>query len=146
MHVVSCNASWCKNFCLLEADSRKHKTSAAQQTQTELLSLTALGKALDNEAWGESFTQARGEYGFTENQYFLTSYSESKAKWTDHRMTTAEATSWLRDILCGQVGRGRADKLTRDFMGCKVIDLFSGRASGIGTPCIQRPQGFNDLQ
>ena len=104
MHVVSCNASWCKKFCLLEAGSRKHKTSAAQHMQPELLPLTALGKGLDNEAWGESFMQARGEHGLTAKQYFLTSYSESKAKWTDHRMTMAEATPWLRNILCGQVG------------------------------------------
>ena len=44
--------------------------------------------------------------------HFLNSWSESSHDWVNSRMSTAEATGWLRELLEPHVGEGRASKLT----------------------------------
>ncbi|CAK9109957.1 unnamed protein product, partial [Durusdinium trenchii] len=96
---------------LIEAETSKRKTSTTKQMQTELLPFTALGRAFNIKAWAEPWMAARESEGLN-GPPFLPSWSETAGVWTEHRMTSAEASSWLRELLAPTSGFDRAAKLT----------------------------------
>ena len=111
MYVCSTAVSNYKGVWLIEAETSKHKTSTTKQMQTELLPFTALGRAFNIKAWAEPWMAARESEGLN-GPPFLPSWSETAGVWTEHRMTSAEASSWLRELLAPTSGFDRAAKLT----------------------------------
>ena len=97
MYVCSTAVSNYKGVWLIEAETSKHKTSTTKQMQTELLPFTALGRAFNIKAWAEPWMAARESEGLN-GPPFLPSWSETAGVWTEHRMTSAEASSWLREL------------------------------------------------
>ena len=112
MYVVSIELSTAGPITLLEALTSKHKSSRGKEQQMELLPFTALGHVTCEESWGSSWIQSRKDANADMWNYFLNSWSESSQDWVDSRMSTAEATGWLRELLEPYVGGDRAAKLT----------------------------------
>ena len=96
MFVVSLDLSTAGSIVLLEALTSKHKSSRGKEQQMELLPFTALGKVTDEGNWGQSWMDARQRCDASGWNNFLNSWSESAHCWVDSRMSTAEATGWLR--------------------------------------------------
>ena len=112
MYVVALEASMAGDVSLLEALTSKHKSSRGKEQQMELLPFTALGRITIDDCWGHSWVEARQESQAESWNHFLNSWSESAHCWVDSRMSTAEATGWLRELLEPHVGPERAVKLT----------------------------------
>lgn len=112
MRVEKIEVSSFKGIFLIDAVTRKHKTSSTKQLKTELLPYTALGRAFQMNPWVEPWMTARASMGLDHCDPFLPSWSESAQKWADQPMTSAEASSWLRELLAPTSGVARAATLT----------------------------------
>jgi hypothetical protein len=112
MYVVALDLSTAGPITLLEALTTKHKSSRGKEQQMELLPFTALGHVIREESWGAEWMQSRQDSDVSTWDHFLQSWSESTHDWVNSRMSTAEATGWLRELLEPSVGSGRASKLT----------------------------------
>ena len=112
MYVVALESSSAGDIFLLEALTSKHKSSRGKEQQMELLPFTALGKITVDECWGQGWMDARQESHANTWNEFLCSWSESAHLWVESRMSTAEATGWLRELLEPLAGPERARKLT----------------------------------
>ena len=112
VYVVSMELSSAGCLVLLEALTARHKSSRGKEEQMELLPFTALGYVTRDNAWGYGWIQAREVSGADSWTEFLHSWSESKHDWTTSKMSTAEATSWLRKLLEEHSGSERAMTLT----------------------------------
>jgi len=113
MYVVALDSSKAGDIFLLEALTSKHKSSRGKEQQMELLPFTALGKITVDDCWGQCWMDARNESHADTWNEFLCSWSESAHLWVESRMSTAEATGWLRELLEPHAGPDRASKLTR---------------------------------
>jgi len=112
MYVISIEISTARPVTLLEAMTSKHKSSRGKEQQMELLPFTALGHVTAEESWGDSWMKSRDAADVGSWNYFLNSWSESEQTWIESRMSTAEATGWLRELLEPRVGSDRASSLT----------------------------------
>ena len=112
MYVISMEISTAGPVTLLEAMTSKHKSSRGKEQQMELLPFTALGHVTAEDSWGDSWMKSRYAADVGSWNYFLNSWSESDHTWIDSRMSTAEATGWLRELLEPHVGGDRASSLT----------------------------------
>ena len=119
-HGVKLQGVW-----LIEAETSKHKTSTTKQMQTELLPFTALGRAFNIKAWAEPWMAARESEGLKAGPPFLPSWSETAGLWTERKMTSAEASSWLRELLAPTSGFERAAKLTIHGLKATLISWAS---------------------
>ena len=73
---------------------------------------TALGKLTLDCFWGSSWLDARSGCNAQHWTHFLNSWSDSAHSWVDSRMSSAEATGWLREFLEPSSGADRANRLT----------------------------------
>ena len=141
MYVVSMDMSTAGDLVLLEALTARHKSSRGKEQQMELLPFTALGFATRDNAWGKDWVEARSEAGADEWTEFLHSWSESKHGWADSKMSTAEATSWLRELMEPHAGIERA--LTLTVHGLKATLLSWAAKSTLFTPDEQLALGHH---
>ena len=132
MHVVSMELSKADHLCLLEAATSKHKSSRTKEQQRELLPFTALGQTLADENWADSWLSAREDSCSVEWCHFLCSWSDHRGEWADTKMSTAEATFWLRELLEPSVGPDRSAVLT--VHGLKATMLSWAAKSMLFTP------------
>ena len=112
MYVVSLDLSRAGHLMLLEAATSKHKSSRSKEQQRELLPFTALGQTLDEDSWAEAWLLAREQAGCLGWNHFLCSWSEQRNTWVDARMSTAEASCWLREFREPTEGVERSSVLT----------------------------------
>ena len=141
MHVVAMEITREQHLVLIEAMTAKHKSSRTKEQQRELLPFTALGKITDDSSWAEFWVEARAR-AFSENwPYFLCSWSDHKHDWAFSRMSTAEATCWLRELLEPHVGSDRASSLT--IHGMKATLLSWAAKSMMFTPDEQLALGHH---
>ena len=96
----------------MEASTERHKSSPLKEQQMELLPFTALGQATHEEPWVKPWSEARHHEGCSNWNHFLRSWSESRSTWSSGKMSTAEATCSLRELLEPVSGKQRAEKLT----------------------------------
>ena len=112
MYIVSTEVSENRGMFLMEASTERHKSSRGKEQQMELLPFTALGQAMHEEPWVKPWNEARHLEGCVGWNHFLRSWSESRSVWSPGKMSTAEATCWLRELLEPVSGKQRAGKLT----------------------------------
>ena len=112
MYVVALDLSTAGPITLLEAMTTKHKSSRSKEQQMELLPFTALGRVVREDSWGANWMQPRTDSETETWEHFLNSWSESSHDWVSSRMSTAEATGWLRELLEPHSGGDRASRLT----------------------------------
>ena len=99
MYIVDTEVSEDRGMFLMEASTERHKSSPAKEQQMELLPFTALGQAMHEEPWVKPWSEARHHEGCSNWNDFLRSWSESRSTWSSGKMSTAEATCWLRELL-----------------------------------------------
>ena len=108
MYVTSLELSTAGPVTLLEAMTSKHKSSRGKEQQMELLPFTALGQVTHDDSGGNSWIDARETSDVISWNCFFNSWSESERIWIDSRMSTAEGTAWLRELLEPHVGSDKA--------------------------------------
>ena len=139
MYVVSLDLSRAGHLMLLEAATSKHKSSRSKEQQRELLPFTALGQTLDEDSWAEAWLLAREQAVCLEWNHFLCSWSEQRNTWVDARMSTAEASCWLREFMEPTEGVERSSVLTAHGLKATMLSwaakslMFSLGTSGFGT-------------
>eukprot|EP00435_Cladocopium_sp_Y103_P016707 s1919_g4.t1 len=111
MYVVSLECSREGQLTLVEAMTERHKSSRTKEQQMELLPFTALGNIFLRESWAENWMADRASE-CREWPHFLCSWSEQMHWWTHSKMSTAEASGWLREMLEPTSGPDRAATLT----------------------------------
>ena len=84
------------------------------------------------ENWADSWLSAREDSCSFEWCHFLCSWSEHQGDWADTKMSTAEATFWLRELLEPMVGPDRSAVLT--VHGLKATMLSWAAKSMLFTP------------
>ena len=112
MYIVTLDVTEHAGLILLEAATERHKSSRGKELQMELLPFTALGRITSDQPWGTAWYNARSLESACARDSFLHSWSESTHNWSEHRMSTAEATYWLRELLEPTVGVERSQVLT----------------------------------
>ena len=91
----------CETFAhvaIVETSTSSYKTGTGARASV-LLPLMALGVGLHDESWAGSWFQARARTMVSLYPWMMPAISCASDKWLDRRMTTAEGTYWLRDLL-----------------------------------------------
>ncbi len=89
-----------QNESLLHADAISSKTSLTLDAKTRFIPYTALGFGIGGTAdWALKWRQSRSEEGWLTEEFVLPSYSLRKEYWLDQRMSSSEATCFLRECL-----------------------------------------------
>ena len=91
----------CETFghvAIVETTTASYKTGTGARASV-LLPLMALGVGLHDESWAGSWFQARARTMVALHSWMMPAISCTSDKWLDRRMTTAEGTYWLRDLL-----------------------------------------------
>ena len=95
------NVTTCSNMCLVESMSRRHKTAISAERKTRFLPLNALGFGLLEVSWAKNWMVCRAKWNITaESPVALPAFSEVTGQLLARALTTAEATMYLREILC----------------------------------------------
>ena len=88
------------NESLLNADAISSKTSLTLDAKTRFIPYAALGYGVGgNEDWAQKWLQSRRSEGLLMEEFILPSYSLRKGCWLDQRMSSSEATCFLREYL-----------------------------------------------
>ena len=102
----------CGDLVLVEAETATHKTSKSKEAKTRLLPFTALGRFFCDEAWGDFFVQALHDINQATGRPFLPSWNDRSGTWAVSRMTTAEASLFLKEFLEPVLGEEEAAKFS----------------------------------
>ena len=87
-----------QHVILVESSSSEYKTASGER-RSVLLPLVALGTGLSGTGWALSWMRARRQCGLETSSCMMPADSESQDSWLDRRMTTAEGSYWLKDLL-----------------------------------------------
>jgi hypothetical protein len=84
----------------VELHTRDYKNASTVARKTTFLPLTATTKGLIKDSWAKGWLEARSQTGLIVGQGpMLPAPSTSTGKWLERRLSSAEATSWLRELL-----------------------------------------------
>ena len=75
------------------------RSTGAGERRSVLLPLVALGSGLSGSGWALSWMAARRASGLTGHVFLMPADAEHSDHWLDRRMTTAEGSYWLKDLL-----------------------------------------------
>ena len=85
---------------LLNADAISSKTSLTLDAKTRFIPYTALGYGFGgDEDWAQTWLQSRVAEGLLMGEFVLPSFSQRKGCWLDQRMSSSEATCFVREYL-----------------------------------------------
>ena len=85
---------------IFEAGSTDHKLASSAQAQVELLPYIGLGVWPSESPWLPVYLDLRQQEGITSG---LPAWDWGREVWSFYPMSTAEATSWLRELLAGHM-------------------------------------------
>ena len=89
-----------QNESLLNADAISSKTSLTLDAKTRFIPYAALGYGVGgNDDWAQKWLQSRSAEGLLMEEFILPSFSLRKGCWLDQRMSSSEATCFLREYL-----------------------------------------------
>lgn len=86
------------DLTLVEANLSEYKTATGER-RAILLPLIALGCGLDAFSWSAEWRLARQRSGADSMAFLMCADDHNGEKWLPRRMTTAEGSFWLKDIL-----------------------------------------------
>ena len=87
-----------QHIILVETACAEYKTATGER-RAVLLPLVALGSGLSGTGWALSWMAARRACGLTGMGLMMPADSDVHDRWLDRRMTTAEGSYWLKDLL-----------------------------------------------
>ena len=86
------------DLTLVEIGLSEYKTATGER-KAVLLPLIALGCGLDSYSWSEQWRIARQETKADQKAYLMCAEDHNRETWLDRRMTTAEGSFWVKDVL-----------------------------------------------
>ena len=86
------------DLTLVEANLSEYKTATGERKGV-LLPLIALGCGLDSFSWSAEWRFARQRSGADKMSFLMCAEDHNGEAWLSRRMTTAEGSFWLKDIL-----------------------------------------------
>ena len=86
------------DLTLVEIGLSKYKTATGER-KAILLPLIALGCGLDEVSWAMAWRSARKASGADSMGHLMSADSQFAEVWLDRRMTTAEGSYWVKDVL-----------------------------------------------
>ena len=86
------------HISLVECSLSEYKTATGER-KAVLLPLISLGSGLADGHWSLAWREARKRSGADRMHFIMSADNPNNDGWVDRRMTTAEGTYWLRDIL-----------------------------------------------
>ena len=87
-----------QHIILVETACSEYKTATGER-RAVLLPLVALGSGLSGSGWALSWMAARRASGLVGKTFLMPADAENNDHWLDRRMTTAEGSYWLKDLL-----------------------------------------------
>ena len=85
---------------LLNADAISSKTSLTLDAKTRFIPYAALGYGVGgNSDWAQKWLHSRRAEGLLMDEFVLPSFSLRRGRWLDQRMSSSEATCFLREYL-----------------------------------------------
>ena len=126
-----------------EAGSTDHKLASSAQAQVELLPYIGLGVWPSESPWLPVYLDLRQQEGITSG---LPAWDWGREVWSSYPMSTAEATSWLRELLAGHTPdheRCRAHSLKTTLLTwAGMSHRFSRGEDSLGSP----HRGINQIR
>lgn len=110
-----------KDVTLVEAETSKHKTSTSKESKTRMLPYTAIGTLFSKQAWGDRFHCDWNGAGLASSVAFIPSWNELASTWASSRMTSGEATCWLREFLEPVLGSREATRFSSHSFKATVL-------------------------
>ena len=89
-----------QSVVIFEAGSTDHKLASSAEAQVELLPYIGLGVWPNESPWLPVYLDLRQQEGITSG---LPAWDWGREVWSSYSMSTAEATSWLRELLAGHM-------------------------------------------
>lgn len=86
------------DLTLVEIGLSKYKTATGER-KAVLLPLIALGSGLDEVSWAMAWRAARKASGAESMGHLMSADSQFAEVWLERRMTTAEGSYWVKDVL-----------------------------------------------
>ena len=86
------------DLTLIEIALSQYKTATGER-KAILLPLIALGCGLDSFSWGMAWKEARRQSGADAMRFLMCADDHNGCTWLDRRMTTAEGSFWVKDVL-----------------------------------------------
>jgi hypothetical protein len=87
-----------QHIVLVESSSSEYKTASGER-RSVLLPFVALGTRLSGTGWALSWMSARRRCGLGASDCMMPADYENQNSWLERRMTTAEVSYWLKDLL-----------------------------------------------
>ena len=84
---------------LVETSTRHHKTAMAAKDKSMLLPLICLGQCLHTESWAAAWLRSKDRMELPEARYAMPTFDERRGCFGRAKMSSSEATLWLRDLL-----------------------------------------------
>ena len=103
---------------LLIAEGLTAKTTISQESKTRFLPYVAIGSGVKH-PWNDAWISARENLGLTFGSFALPSWWEAAGKWTGTKMSSAEASGWLREFLI-KAGVDEDEAFARSSHSCKA--------------------------
>ena len=89
------------DLTLIEIALSQYKPATGER-KAILLPLIALGCGLDSFSWGMAWKEARRQSGADAMRFLMCADDHNGCTWLDRRMTTAEGSFWVKDVLVSQ--------------------------------------------
>ena len=87
-----------ERLTLVEVMVSDYKTATGER-KAVLLPLIAIGTGLRNYSWAQAWKVARRRCGADQSEWLMPADSQTHSAWLQRRMTTAEGSYWLKDVL-----------------------------------------------
>ena len=119
-----------QNESLLNADAISSKTSLTLDAKTRFIPYAALGYGVGgNDDWAQKWLQSRSAESLLMEEFILPSYSLRKGCWLDQRMSSSEATCFLREYLAQRFpGENLANYSSHS---CTTLLTWAGRSTTV---------------
>ena len=85
---------------LVETATSHHKTASASGDASMLLPLLCLGRCLFEKPWSTAWIKSRRKFGLDSSEIAMPTYHEQSGKFGTTRMSSSEASLWIRELLC----------------------------------------------
>ena len=90
----------CNQIVLVETATSHHKTASAAGDASMLLPLLCLGRGLYDKPWSHAWIASRKACNLESSSIAMPTYNEGSGKFGSSKMSSSEATLWVRELLC----------------------------------------------
>ena len=120
---------------LIEAEVSATKSATSQELKTRLLPLIAISCGVNSACeWGKAWMDARRLESLVADGSCLTPAISSQGNWLDRKMSTAEASAYLKDLLItGRVPSDEANQYTSHSLKATALSWLAKHGTDLET-------------